>query len=220
MRYGTPLVEARIVRLNAEQHPVTAYEAEQYARFGLTPKLVEARTPAEIIPHVAEADAVFAVSVSLPAAVIDAMARCRVISRMGTGTDKIDVAKATDARDPGHQRPLLLRRRAGGSRHGHAAGAGAQAAADAQGIGGGDVPLCPRTDAHQPAAARAGAGTGGVWQLGAGDGPAGAGLRHAGDRYKAQPGRGAGRGCGNRGRTHRPRRRWSPKATTYRCTCR
>ena len=95
MTYGTPLVEARIVRLNAEQHPVTAYEAEQYARFGLTPTRVEARTPAEIIPYIAEADAVFAVSVALPAAVIDAMRRCRVISRMGTGTDKIDVARAT-----------------------------------------------------------------------------------------------------------------------------
>jgi D-3-phosphoglycerate dehydrogenase len=96
MRCGTTVAEARIVRLNAELHPVTEYESEQYARFGLSPAMVEARTPAEIIPHVAQADAVFAVSVALPGPVIHAMSRCLVISRMGTGVDKIDVAAATE----------------------------------------------------------------------------------------------------------------------------
>ena len=43
----------------------------------------------------AEADGVFAISVALPTPVVAAMARCRVISRLGTGTDKIDVALAT-----------------------------------------------------------------------------------------------------------------------------
>jgi D-3-phosphoglycerate dehydrogenase / 2-oxoglutarate reductase len=39
----------------------------------------------------------FAVSVALPSAVIERLGRCRVISRLGTGTDKIDVAAATRA---------------------------------------------------------------------------------------------------------------------------
>ena len=91
----TNVANARIVRLNAELHPVTEYEREQYARFNLAPIEIEAHTPEEIVPHVAQAAAVFAVSVSLPAAVIDAMQCCLVISRMGTGVDKIDVEAAT-----------------------------------------------------------------------------------------------------------------------------
>lgn len=89
------LKQFKVVRLNAEMHPVTPYEYEYYDRYGLSPLQVEAHTPAAIIPHVAEADAVFAVSVSLPAPVIEAMSRCQVISRLGTGVDKIDVAAAT-----------------------------------------------------------------------------------------------------------------------------
>lgn len=95
MRPRTSVADARVVRLNAEMHPVSAYEREEYARFGLAPVLAEARTPDELIPLVAQADAVFAVSVTLPAEVIRAMEKCLVISRMGTGVDKIDVAAAT-----------------------------------------------------------------------------------------------------------------------------
>ena len=96
MRRWTTVADARIVRLNAELHPVTEFEREQYGRFGLRPLEVEARTPAEIIPHVAQADAVFAVSVTLPEPVIRAMAHCLVIARMGTGVDKISVTTATE----------------------------------------------------------------------------------------------------------------------------
>jgi D-3-phosphoglycerate dehydrogenase len=45
---------------------------------------------------VAQCDALFAVSVALPGPVIDRLARCRVISRLGTGTDKIAVAQAKE----------------------------------------------------------------------------------------------------------------------------
>ena len=37
----------------------------------------------------------FAVSVALPEVVIESLSHCRVISRLGTGTDKIDVAATT-----------------------------------------------------------------------------------------------------------------------------
>lgn len=88
------MAHRRIVRLNSRLFPAGPYERAQWARFGMTPIEVEANTPAEIIPHVAEAEAVFVVSTSLPAEVIDAMAQCRVISRLGLGTDKIAVAHA------------------------------------------------------------------------------------------------------------------------------
>jgi D-3-phosphoglycerate dehydrogenase len=87
----------RIVRLNATLFPPSEYEQALYARYGLAPTLVEAATPTEIIPHIADCDALFAVSVALPTVVINSLARCRVISRLGTGTDKIDVAAATRA---------------------------------------------------------------------------------------------------------------------------
>jgi D-3-phosphoglycerate dehydrogenase len=87
----------QIVRLNATLFPPSAYERGLYARYGLTPRFVEAATPEELIPYVADCDALFAVSVALPAAVIERLERCRVISRLGTGTDKIDVAAATRA---------------------------------------------------------------------------------------------------------------------------
>ena len=86
----------RVVRLNARLFPAGAYERAQWARFGIEPVEVEANAPGEIIAHVAECDALFAVSVSLPVQVIDSLARCRVISRLGTGTDKIAVARAAE----------------------------------------------------------------------------------------------------------------------------
>ena len=85
----------RIVRLNATLFPVSAFEASLYEKYNLNPVQVEVYTPEEIIPHVADCDALFAISVSLPEAVISHLSRCRVISRLGTGTDKIDVELAT-----------------------------------------------------------------------------------------------------------------------------
>src|SRR5215212_529923 len=85
----------KIVRLNATLFPVNAYEASIWQQHGLEPVLVEANTPAEIIPQVADCDGLIVVSTSLPTAVIGALANCRVISRRGAGTDKIDVARAT-----------------------------------------------------------------------------------------------------------------------------
>lgn len=87
--------DARIVRLNASLMPITPVEAKLYEQLGITPVEVEAFTPDEIIPHVAECDALAVVSASLPVEVIDSLSRCRLISRLGNGTDKIDVEAAT-----------------------------------------------------------------------------------------------------------------------------
>jgi len=92
---ATGLSGLRVVRLNATLFPPSDFERAEWARVGLAPVDAEANTVDELIPLVAEADGVFAISVALPAPVVGAMARCRVISRLGTGTDKIDVALAT-----------------------------------------------------------------------------------------------------------------------------
>jgi len=90
-----PCSECRIVRLNAELFPVTDEERAEYQRAGIVPIECERNGLEELAGVVAEADAVFAVSVKLPGEVIRMMSRCRVISRLGTGTDRIDVAEAT-----------------------------------------------------------------------------------------------------------------------------
>ena len=89
------LSHCRVVRLNAELFPVSDGEAALWRKHRLTPIQVEANTPDEIIRLVADCDALFAISVALPEAVIGSLDRCRIISRMGVGTDKIDVKAAT-----------------------------------------------------------------------------------------------------------------------------
>ena len=95
MRNWSDLENCRIVRLNATLFPVSEFEASLYEKYNLRPVQVEANSPEEIIPHVEDCDALFAISVSLPEAVVSSLSRCRAISRLGTGTDKIDVAMAT-----------------------------------------------------------------------------------------------------------------------------
>jgi len=86
----------RIVRLNAELFPITGFEQEKYDEHGILPVPVEVSTHHELIESVRDADAVMVVSQSLPAKAINAMQRCRAICRLGAGTDKIDVAAATE----------------------------------------------------------------------------------------------------------------------------
>jgi D-3-phosphoglycerate dehydrogenase / 2-oxoglutarate reductase len=89
------LKKFQVVRLNATLFPVSEYEVELYQKYGLNVIQIEANTAEEIIPHVADCDGLFVVSAALPTGVIESLSRCRVISRLGTGTDKIDVATAT-----------------------------------------------------------------------------------------------------------------------------
>jgi D-3-phosphoglycerate dehydrogenase len=95
MKDWSSLRNFRVVRLNAALFPVSAYEASLYRQYNLSPVEVEANTPADIIPHVTDCDALFAISVALPATVVEKLERCRVISRLGTGTDKIAVDLAS-----------------------------------------------------------------------------------------------------------------------------
>ena len=96
MRDWSSLRDFRVVRLNATLFPPSAYEISLYRQYQLSPVQVEANTPDDIIPWVADCDALFAISVALPAAVVEKLERCRVISRLGTGTDKIAVDRATE----------------------------------------------------------------------------------------------------------------------------
>jgi len=95
MRILIDFGQFKVVRLNSMISPVDEYEAGLYRKHGFYPLLVEANTPEEIIPYVAECDAILVVSTALPAIVIESLARCRVISRLGIGTDKIAVKEAS-----------------------------------------------------------------------------------------------------------------------------
>jgi len=86
----------RVVRLNAELFPITEFEQQKYDEFGIVPLSVEAKSPQELLANVEFADAVMVVSQSLSAEAVRSMQKCRVICRLGAGTDKIDVAQATE----------------------------------------------------------------------------------------------------------------------------
>jgi phosphoglycerate dehydrogenase-like enzyme len=60
--------------------------------------MVGGTTPEEIVPHLVEADIVSVVGTKMSAPIISALGangRCRAIARLGAGTDRIDVDRAT-----------------------------------------------------------------------------------------------------------------------------
>src|SRR5262245_43130282 len=87
----------KAVRLNAVTYPVEAAERAELERIGATWSEVEGQTPTEIIAAAHDCDALLVISAKIPAEVIDRLWRCRVIARLGAGTDRIDVAAATRA---------------------------------------------------------------------------------------------------------------------------
>jgi D-3-phosphoglycerate dehydrogenase len=95
MRTLTDFGQYKVVRLNSMISPVDEYEASLYRQHGIDPLLVEANAPEEIIPYVTDCDAILVVSTALPANVIESLARCKIISRLGIGTDKIAVKEAS-----------------------------------------------------------------------------------------------------------------------------
>jgi D-3-phosphoglycerate dehydrogenase len=86
----------KIVRLTAPVFNPPETELSLFAAQGLSVTVVDAKHPDELIPLVADADIVALIGTPLPTCVVEAMAQCRAIARMGAGTDKIDVARATE----------------------------------------------------------------------------------------------------------------------------
>lgn len=72
-------------------------EEERSVLAPLSPQLIEVEgsTDSEILAACRDADAIMIISAYLRAPVIRELNRCRIISRLGTGVDKIDVAEAT-----------------------------------------------------------------------------------------------------------------------------
>lgn len=83
------------VRLNATTYPAEAAEAAELARAGAELVAIEGRSPDEILAAAADCDALLVVAAYVPAVVVERLTRCRVISRLGAGTDRIDVEAAT-----------------------------------------------------------------------------------------------------------------------------
>lgn len=83
------------VRLNAASYPVEAAEKAELEQAGAELIAVEGQKPDEILAAALECDALLVVSSALPDGVIRRLTRCRVISRLGAGTDKIDIDEAT-----------------------------------------------------------------------------------------------------------------------------
>ncbi|MCC6579168.1 MAG: C-terminal binding protein [Phycisphaeraceae bacterium] len=84
-----------IVRLNSRTMPLNDMAREMLAT--LSPRLVEIEggDEAEILAAAREADAIMIISAYLHAEVIRDLKHCKIISRIGTGVDKIDIAAAT-----------------------------------------------------------------------------------------------------------------------------
>ncbi|MBC7855083.1 MAG: C-terminal binding protein [Pirellulaceae bacterium] len=87
----------KAVRLSAVSYPMSPVARTELERAGVELVQIEGQQPEEIIAAAADCDALLVVSSKLPAEVIQSMSRCRIIARLGAGTDKIDVAAATAA---------------------------------------------------------------------------------------------------------------------------
>src|SRR5436305_11958605 len=85
----------KAVRLNAITYPVEAGERAELARVGAEFVAIEGQRPDEILETAADCDALLVVAAYVPGSVIERLTRCRVISRLGAGTDRIDVEAAT-----------------------------------------------------------------------------------------------------------------------------
>lgn len=84
-----------VVRLNATTMPMDDEERSLLATLGGHLVEVEGATDEEIVASAREADAIMVVSAYMRGPVIAQLRRCRVISRLGTGVDKIDIDQAT-----------------------------------------------------------------------------------------------------------------------------
>jgi len=76
--------------------PDNDLEANELRNSGLDIHLVRlnAKTPQELLPHVADADGIIVQWTNISREVIEALKKCKVISRYGIGVDMIDLAAA------------------------------------------------------------------------------------------------------------------------------
>ena len=86
--------------------PNNHLEEEEFRTSGLDVQLIRlnARLPGEIIPHVADADGLLVQFAPVNRQVIEALGKCRVISRYGIGVDMIDLQAATERGIPVYYR--------------------------------------------------------------------------------------------------------------------
>ena len=84
-----------VLRLNACTFPMLQEERDILSELRSSVTEIEGDTDEEIIGYADRADAVMIVSAYLKAPVFRALKKCRIISRLGTGYDKIDVEQAT-----------------------------------------------------------------------------------------------------------------------------
>jgi D-3-phosphoglycerate dehydrogenase len=85
----------KAVRLNTLTYPVDDEERTQLANAGAQFVEIEGQEPQDILAAAEDCDALLVVSSRVPAAVIGRLSRCRVIARLGAGTDRIDIVAAT-----------------------------------------------------------------------------------------------------------------------------
>src|SRR5262245_26646869 len=85
----------RAVRLSALTYPVDPAERQELERAGAEWVAIEGQEPEEILEAASDCDALLVISSRVPGTVIERLSRCRVISRLGAGTDRIDVQAAT-----------------------------------------------------------------------------------------------------------------------------
>jgi D-3-phosphoglycerate dehydrogenase / 2-oxoglutarate reductase len=83
------------VRLNAITYPVEDDERAELERAGANVIAIEGSSLDESLGVAHDCDALLVVSAKVSAELIDQLPRCRVIARLGAGTDRIDVAAAT-----------------------------------------------------------------------------------------------------------------------------
>ena len=84
-----------VVRLNVETCPPIPEEREILGGINARVVEIEGDSDEEILAHAADCDALMVVASYVRTPVIRALRKCKVISRLGIGTDKIDVAEAT-----------------------------------------------------------------------------------------------------------------------------
>ena len=84
------------VRLNADTYPVDHRECVELEQADAELLALEGETEQDIIQAARHCDALLVISAKVPAPVIEALSRCRVLSRLGSGTDRIDVRSATE----------------------------------------------------------------------------------------------------------------------------